>query len=90
MVGVDGHARVLDQKVFQRAGLQEDRLAAAAGETGWWGNKPALLQRANVQAEEPALLFVFLIILHPTVWVGVGSGVKGGAGGVADWRAGRG
>ena len=96
VVGVHRHAGVLDQQVLQRTRLQEDGLAAAAGEAGRGGDEPALLQRADVQAKEPALFFVLgvvvvlLLLLRPAVWVGVSRGVEGGAGGVADWRAGHG
>lgn len=87
VVGVDGHAGVLDQQVLQRAGLQEDGLAAV--EAGWRRDEPALLQRGGVQVEEATPLLLLLILYH-TVWVGLSRGVEGGAGGVADRRAGLG
>lgn len=83
MVGIDGHAGVLDQQVFQWAGFQ-DRLAATASEAGWRGDKPALLQRAHIQAEEA----IFFFLLLSSIWVCFSCRVEGCTGSIADWGTG--
>lgn len=87
VVGVDGHAGVFDQQVLQRAGLQENRLTAMAGEAGGRSHEPALLQRAGVQTQEPAFLLL-LVSIFIVLRAAVGRGVEGGAGGEADSGAG--
>lgn len=88
VVGVDWHAGVFDQQVLQRAGLQENRLTAMAGEAGGRSHEPALLQRTGVQMQEPAFLLLLLIPIFIVLCAAVGRGVERGAGGEADSGAG--
>lgn len=56
--GVDRHAGMLDEQVFQRTGLHLDGGQASRSETRRRGDEPALLQGAGLQLEEAGVAWV--------------------------------